>query len=345
MVRLIFILSILISGNCLAADNGVEISGRIECSGFILFDNDNFACLDSNASDGYDAGIDIPKPSPPTSNYVNTYFNHPEWSLGFGNQFMYDVRNGNDNLNDEVKIFLFEVDTDQEGEMVELIFNIQPDYQETYGLVLYDLESGVYQNIREDSVYSFIADTPAHCFNLRLGDGTEPVINITFPTPDTLLYINTYYDLTWEYLDVSPIRYSKLFYSIDNGFSWTFIDSIIGFNQSYNWLVPDSSGDSAKIKIEAQDWAGNLGVEITGYVFRIGCSPAVEDLDISIVEENVFLAWSDIPGASIYHIYRSALPYFDISAMIPFADSQNSEFLDENALATGNWFYRVTWEP
>lgn len=251
---------------------GVKISSQVDTGGDeTIVDEWNIASLDSGATDDYDAGFDIPEPSPPTSGYVSTYFPHPEWVSPVGDDFRIDIRNGNDDLTNAVKIFLFQVETDLTGETVELNFTIGSEYSGDLGVVLYDREEEVYRNVREDSVYSFTADSNPHSFDLRLGDSTPPEINIIFPTPDTLLYGGNIYILTWEIIDVSPIRYQMVYYSLDNGVNWTLIDSISGGEQTwYSWTVTDTVADSTRIKVEAEDWAGNFGSEVTGYTFSIG---------------------------------------------------------------------------
>lgn len=246
----------------------IETSVQVQTE-LILTDNENYAALDLDATDGYDPGLDVPEPPPPSNNYVYTYFPHPEWSLPFGDNFMVDLRNGNDDLTNDVKIYLFNVDTDQEGETVDLSFSLGESYPANYGIVLHDLVDDSYQNLREADAYSFIAGGVARNFNLRLGDGTAPVVDITFPTTDTVLYYNADYRIDWSVSEVSPIRYYKLHYSIDDGQSWTLIDSISGENENYMWTIPESFSAYARLKIEAEDWPGNLDWAITEYTFNL----------------------------------------------------------------------------
>ncbi len=251
-------------------ENSVLITSMID-TGFetVLTDDGNYAALDATATDGYDSGIDVPEPAPPVSEYLTTYFPHPEWSSIFGDNFMVDVRNGNDDLTNAVKIYDFEVDTDQNSETVDLTFTIGPSYPGSYGVVLYDSDTGTYQNIRESNTYNYTASLAVHTFNLRLGDGTPPSISITYPTPGITLLTNTGYTVTWSYTDVSPIRSADLYYSLNNGTSWTLIDNITGETTSYLWTTPGTISTEALIKIEAQDWAGNSGETIMSSPFTI----------------------------------------------------------------------------
>lgn len=249
--------------------NGITIISKVDTGTALFVDDGNAASLDSSATDLYDSGLDIPEPAPPVSNYLSTYFPHPEWSTIFGDNFMVDTRNANDNLINSVKVYQFEVKTDQVGETVELFFGIGSAYANEYGVVLFDVQTNGYQNVRQDTSYSFTATSAARSFDLRLGDGTAPLISITFPTPDTTLLSNTQYTLTWSLTDITAIRYSNLYYSLDAGSSWTLIDSISGGSQSYLWTTPDTFSTQAKLKVKSEDWAGNFGSETTAYSFAI----------------------------------------------------------------------------
>ncbi|MBC8277337.1 MAG: right-handed parallel beta-helix repeat-containing protein [FCB group bacterium] len=64
----------------------------------------------------------------------------------------------------------------------------------------------------------------------------------------------------------------------------------------------------------------------------------------TVIGNDVMLSWTEIPGASVYHIYRSDEPYFDITGMDPIASITETSFIDTNALIENKFFYRLTWE-
>ena len=78
--------------------------------------------------------------------------------------------------------------------------------------------------------------------------------------------------------------------------------------------------------------------------FYFDQTQVIEDLTITIFNDDVMLDWEDVPWAAVYHIYRSQTPYFEVSGMTPIGGSETSEYLDENILEEGPQFYRVTWE-
>jgi|GEM_PF-852351 len=270
MNRLFFITllaSLLPILNLWAEAPSVQITGEIDTGSIVVIDAGTKAALDTNAADEYDPFLDRPKPPHSPTNYLSVYFPHPEWHCIFGDNFIIDARNGNDDLTNNVKVFAFEVLTDLAGETVSLNFTISPNYPANYGVILYDYTTQTYRNLREEGEYSYLAGSTAREFDLRLGDGTDPVVDITFPTPDIILYSETAYQLTWEYTDISPIRYSLVYYSLDNGLNWTFIDSVGGGAGTCSWITPATASNTVKIKVEAEDWAGNFGTEIMDYTF------------------------------------------------------------------------------
>jgi len=72
--------------------------------------------------------------------------------------------------------------------------------------------------------------------------------------------------------------------------------------------------------------------------------PVIEDLIITIDVNDIILSWTEIPDAVSYNIYRSDEPYFDISLITPIASVTQPEFVDENVLPEGPYFYIVTYE-
>ena len=79
--------------------------------------------------------------------------------------------------------------------------------------------------------------------------------------------------------------------------------------------------------------------------YSMSISEPVQDLTISIIGGDAVLDWEDVPGASMYNIYRSEdTPYFDINGMIPYATSSVSDYTDTEAVSAETVFYIVTWE-
>jgi len=269
----IFLLFLMLFGTQVLASDGVNINVNINDR---LHDNNNYAGLASDATDGYDSGIDIPEPMNPPSDYLSVYFPHTDWTSLFDN-YMRDIRNGNDDLSNSVKTYELLVKTDQLGETVELDFTIDGTFPASYGIVFQDTSASQILNLRESSSYSFNASSSQRVLFLHLGDSSSPEVSLSFPDEGALLDASTEYNVLWNTSDISDIRWTKLHYSLDNGGNWTYIDSLSGENSSYGWTTPSTFSIEAKIKIEAMDWAGNSQSYVSPYSFIIddGTAPVI----------------------------------------------------------------------
>ena len=109
----------------------------------------------------------------------------------------------------------------------------------------------------------------------------------------------------------------------------------------------------------ALGWSGTVTPEKEGYFFEpenriysqvmsnqnaqnyIG---STSNLCIFIDGDSVILDWEDIPGANIYHVYRSSSPYFSISSSNLIGDSDISQYEDAQAIGSDPFFYIITWD-
>lgn len=268
-------------------NNSVTINSAIQnlVNNRYFRDNGNVAGFDGSANDDYDLALDAPEPSPPENSYISTYFPHGAadtipFDSPFGDNFMYDIRETADLTND-VAVYEFYVDTDITG-LVEMSFTANEDYNTDYGIVLYDVDSDSFQNLRDTDVYNF-ASNPApdpnihDLFYLRLGDATAPVTAYAAPVEDEILYGAEDYTLQWSFTDVTELKMANIFYSTDDGQSWTVFDQTndmvlyrpdLGDN-TYDWTVPQTYSMYSKLRIESEDWAGNVDTTDTDYTFKL----------------------------------------------------------------------------
>lgn len=70
--------------------------------------------------------------------------------------------------------------------------------------------------------------------------------------------------------------------------------------------------------------------------------PSVDDLTISVDGNDVILHWSPFTYVISYNIYRSTEPYFSVIGLTPIGNVTFPEFIDENAVTEGKYFYIVT---
>jgi len=117
-------------------------------------DTDNYIGTSFGASDGFDPDIDLPEPPPPTSNYVQLYFPHPEWGEALVN-FKKDIKYPVDLLYFQ-KIWDLTVTTDQ----VEQLHTI-----ETSNLNNIVYETGIYiVDQATEEIIQLSASSPAYTF-------------------------------------------------------------------------------------------------------------------------------------------------------------------------------------
>jgi hypothetical protein len=129
------------------------------------------ASTTATASNNYDAGIDIPKPTPPPGNYVTTSFEHTDWSMG--PRFATDVRVKYDPAT-AYQVWPLMVETDRSG-FIRLAFTPSFDAGANYLLYLRDRQSGQYYNLYPALTYVFTNNGLPNTYRFDLLVGAAPV--------------------------------------------------------------------------------------------------------------------------------------------------------------------------
>jgi len=75
-----------------------------------------------------------------------------------------------------------------------------------------------------------------------------------------------------------------------------------------------------------------------------GSTENLSIIDIIILNGNAVLNWNKIIQASLYNIYRSTDPEFEISQQHFYDSVSENEFIDSNISNDIEMFYKVTWE-
>ena len=112
----------------------------------------------------------------------------------------------------------------------------------------------------------------------------------------------------------------------------------------YNFLIPDEDGVVAVFS----HYLGGQGYDL--YAKRCyndgtlgGPNMEIEDLTISISEDDVILSWTAKADSASYFIRKSSTPYtFPVE---PDTTVIDTFFIDIEALSNAVLFYNVTWEP
>lgn len=249
--------------------NAVNIVASVETSvDEVFIDESAMASLDENATDGFDPGLDIPKPAPPSSGYVSVYFPHPEWNTILGPNFMVDARNGNDDLTADFKIWNFEVDTDQAGETVDLDFGF--DYPATWLVLLQVVETGEVIDLVASPSYSFTAGAEPTAFDLIVGTVDPPALTWLFPAQnDTLFEAGAPVQLEWLAESGIGTATTTVSLSLDEGFSWQEIGYFTTDPNDMIWTpAPNTYTIYGLLELEVTDVIGQTTTLQTD-IFRI----------------------------------------------------------------------------
>ncbi|MCK5684295.1 hypothetical protein KAJ27_09235, partial [bacterium] len=237
-VTILFFISIFMYKTLYAEDWNYQILVET-ADNTVSVDSYNFFGFDTNATEGFDAMLeDVEAPLPP-GEYVNLYFDRPDWThpLG-GDKFTSDIRPHMD-LEADVSIFEFSVLSSSDRQ-VNLIFipNNVPEWMPA----TMEKDTDILLEFSGDTAfYSFqaLANT-VHDFIIVLGDTSAPEILFGEDFSGPHIFIsNETHTFSWEIL--SP--FDSLFISIspDNGASYTEIAALADSAYEFNWLVPDTS--------------------------------------------------------------------------------------------------------
>lgn len=104
------------------------------------------------ATNGYDAGVDIPKPPTPPSSYIEVYFPHTGWSANLGDHYIRDYKALTD-LSATTSSWGFTVNSDQTGNITLSAADFG-NVPSNYSIILRDLSNETETNLRE-STYTY----------------------------------------------------------------------------------------------------------------------------------------------------------------------------------------------
>jgi hypothetical protein len=140
------------------------------------------ASTTETATNNYDAGVDIPKPTPPPGNYVSTSFEHADWSMG--PRFATDVRVKYDPAT-AYQVWPIMVETDRSG-IIRLAFTPSFSAGANYLVYLRDKQSGQYYNLYPDLIYAFTNNGLPNTYRFDLLVGAAPVPPALTPATRTI---------------------------------------------------------------------------------------------------------------------------------------------------------------
>jgi N-acetylneuraminic acid mutarotase len=113
--------------------------------------------------------------------------------------------------------------------------------------------------------------------NVKIGEDTSDstftieVVKVVSPNGGQALQSGNAWRITWQTnCTIRPVIRVKLFYTINDGSTWTLIRALTGNPGGYNWTVPNVSSSSSKVKVVLKDANGNtVGSDVSDAYFAI----------------------------------------------------------------------------
>ncbi|MGB9665214.1 MAG: choice-of-anchor D domain-containing protein [Ignavibacteria bacterium] len=119
-----------------------------------LSDNNNYAGVALNATDGYDPNVDLAKPPAPPSNYIYLAFPHLDWNYQLGPNYYRDIK-ANRQLDTSTVSWDFFVQTDKVNSSVTISVSEFSDVPSNYDIYINDLTANVLHNVRTNGDYTY----------------------------------------------------------------------------------------------------------------------------------------------------------------------------------------------
>ena len=91
------------------------------------------------------------------------------------------------------------------------------------------------------------------------GDQQAPVVSVTAPGSGEELQQGASYAIEWTATDNVGVVSRAIYFTEDDGNTWTLVDSAAGNTGTFDWTVPTATSALCLIKVFAYDAAGNVG--------------------------------------------------------------------------------------
>jgi hypothetical protein len=187
-------------------------------------------------------------------------------------------------------------------------------------------------------------------------DTVKPAVTLESPNGGETLVTETPFPISWEVaVDPQPSKGLKinpvsLYYTTDNGITYNLIASGLLNTGSYTWTVPPMmSSEKCRVKISAEDLAGNFGEDVSsgtfevevGYPFIVSTVPSNGAAYVSR-DANIFVMFNETVATSSAQSAFSIWPY--TGGSIAFADADATMIFDPAPTLEANTTYTVTIE-
>ncbi|MBN8544659.1 MAG: T9SS type A sorting domain-containing protein [Ignavibacteria bacterium] len=305
-----------------------------------LFDQLNYAGVDTNATEGYDPALDTPNPPTPPGNYIDAYFYHPEWNSPLGAKFASDVKKST-NLSDTVKRWFFEVESNVTNQNVTLNFT-GTNIPAKFGKFLTDMLTGERINLKNIDSYTYLnSSTAPRKFQLIIGDSTSPAISNLIPKGDEIWRSNTNKTVSWTMSDGTGIDSVFLYSSNNNGTNYTEFASI-GNISNYNWSIPQEYlNNGYRVKTVVRDSLGNQNEIASPLAFTVVGDSLATGSPIGWSLFSTPLESYNLSKSSIFDDDITGNPYF----VWGYKLSEGYNFATDINFGTGYWLGLLAHSP
>ncbi len=287
--------------------NIIDWTLRLSATAGLASDNNNYLGMSRNATDGFDAVFDTPKPPEPAGDFVQLYFPHPEYGQSTGDNFSCDMR-AERALDASALHWKFDVKTDQNNTAVILNFVPDGNIPSGFGMVLNDLTLGKRMNLRQGGMnYAYNSITEdVHHFEILIGDSIRPTVMVVRPNGGEIVRANSFCNISWTASDASGIDSVYVYASANGGTTYEQAASFPGSSSSFSWPTPNAYlNNSGSVRVVVCDSMGNYSQDASDHTITIvGDSLATASLagwslvSLPLVPNDSITA--DIFGSSAY---------------------------------------------
>ncbi len=205
-------------------------------------------------------------------------------------------------------------DFDVTDEIKEIVEDDEPNY----GFLLkFDNYEDGYETGYHSSNYSEADLRPKLSITYLFDDDEPPVVSISTPNASSVWIEGTNRTIKWNATDNNLIAGSVLYFSSDNGTTWSLIDSISGTTSSYSWTVPNTISTECKVKVISYDFDDNSAMDVSekfvidiqtvtinnamaDKINQIKIKKGTKSLSLFIPNQKGLIALSDSKGRMIY---------------------------------------------
>jgi hypothetical protein len=118
-------------------------------------------------------------------------------------------------------------------------------------------------------------------------DSIPPAVTVNAPNGGESMNANTYYAISYDASDAGGVAHVNIYLSDDGGATFKPVATNEPVGSGFSWFVPNRPGTSNRIIVEAVDFAGNAGTDMSDGDFTIIGRPAgyvpttLRDVDMS----------------------------------------------------------------